>query len=152
MTFLSSYSKMSVAPNSLSFGRRTGTSLFLTAVFTGVLTGGILLAILAVDKLFDFHISGYRYAQTASFLAIFGSSFIFLLFNEKGLEYLEKEGNYPQILKFFTQFVLIPLLLIYVVILYFYSIMSKLYTNYILLIFIFYNFIWYSIYSFSYSY
>lgn len=108
--------------NFWQYNKNLFINIFLTAVFTGVLTGGILLAILAVDKLFDFHISGYRYAQTASFLAIFGSSFIFLLFNEKGLEYLEKEGNYPQILKFFTQFVLIPLLLIYVVILYFYSI------------------------------
>ena len=34
---------------------------------------------------------------------------------------LEKDGSYPQILKFFTQFVLIPLLLIYVTILYFYA-------------------------------
>jgi hypothetical protein len=43
-----------------------------------------------------------------------------LLFNESGLDYLEKEGKYPVVLKFFTQFILIPLLIIYVVILYFY--------------------------------
>src|SRR5690606_9660628 len=46
---------------------------------------------------------------------------IFLLFNETGLDFLEKEGKYPVVLKFFTQYVLIPLLCIYVVILYFYS-------------------------------
>lgn len=54
-------------------------------------------------------------------MAIFGSTFIFLLFNAKGLSNLEKESQYPVILKFFTQFVLIPLLIIYLVILYFYS-------------------------------
>lgn len=96
-------------------------NIFLTAVFTGVLTGGVELAILAVDKLFDFNFGDELYADTFYVLAIFGSSFIFLLFNETGLGYLEKEGTYPVILKFFTQFVLIPLLFIYLVILYIYS-------------------------------
>lgn len=96
-------------------------NIFLTAVFTGVLTGGVELAIVAVDKLFDFNFNDKIYLRFFYLLAIFGSSFIFLLFNEKGLEYLEKEGSYPVVLKFFTQYILIPLLIIYVVILYFYS-------------------------------
>ncbi|MGE8513195.1 MAG: DUF4153 domain-containing protein [Chryseobacterium culicis] len=95
---------------------------FLTAVFTGVLTGGVELAILAVDKLFDFNFHDRIYRDTFFVLAIFGSSFIFLLFNDKGLNNLEKDGTYPVVLKFFTQFILIPLLLIYVTILYFYSV------------------------------
>jgi len=96
-------------------------NIFLTAVFTGVLTGGVELAIVAVDQLFDFNFSDKIYLRVFYLLAIFGSSLIFLLFNEKGLEYLEKEGTYPVVLKFFTQYILIPLLIIYVVILYFYS-------------------------------
>ncbi len=96
-------------------------NIFLTAVFTGVLTGGIMLAIAAVDNLFDFNFDSRFYSYTFSFLSIFGSCFIFLLFNEKGLVYLEKNDDYPVILKFFTQYVLVPLLLIYAVILYFYS-------------------------------
>lgn len=96
-------------------------NIFLTAVFTGVLTGGVELAIVAVDQLFDFHFDDKIYLRVFYLLAIFGSSLIFLLFNEKGLEYLEKEGTYPVVLKFFTQYILIPLLIIYVVILYFYS-------------------------------
>ena len=96
-------------------------NIFLTVIFTGVLTGGVELAIVAVDKLFDFNFNDKIYLRVFYLLAIFGSSFIFLLFNEKGLEYLEKEGNYPVVLKFFTQYILIPLLIIYVVILYFYS-------------------------------
>lgn len=96
-------------------------NIFLTAVFTGVLLIGVELAILAVDKLFDFNFNDTLYPKTFFFLGILGSAFIFLIFNNKGLFELEKDGNYPQILKFFTQFVLIPLLLIYVVILYFYS-------------------------------
>ncbi|WP_333853242.1 DUF4153 domain-containing protein [Epilithonimonas sp.] len=96
-------------------------NIFLTAVFTGVLTGGVELAIVAVDQLFDFNFDDKIYLRVFYLLAIFGSSLIFLLFNEKGLEYLEKEGTYPVVLKFFSQYILIPLLIIYVVILYFYS-------------------------------
>ena len=107
--------------NFWQYNKNLFINIFLTAVFTGVLTGGIMLAIAAVDNLFDFNFNSRYYYNTFSFLSIFGSCFIFLLFNEKGLPYLEKKADYPVILKFFTQYVLVPLLLIYVVILYFYS-------------------------------
>nr|WP_315027865.1 DUF4153 domain-containing protein [uncultured Chryseobacterium sp.] len=103
------------------YNKNLFVNFFLTTVFTGVLTGGVELAILAIDKLFDFHFNNRLYTDTFFVLAISGSCFIFLLFNEKGLTTLEKDKTYPVVLKFFTQFILIPLLLIYVVILYFYS-------------------------------
>lgn len=96
-------------------------NLFQTAVFTGVLTGGVMLAILAVDQLFDLELDELLYPKTLAVLSITGSCFIFLLFNGRGLSQLERDDKYPQILKFFTQYVLIPLLFIYLIILYFYS-------------------------------
>lgn len=96
-------------------------NFILTTIFTQVLILGVLLAILAVEKLFAFHFDEKIYPETGLSMAIFGSTFIFLLFNAKGLSNLEKESQYPVILKFFTQFVLIPLLITYLVILYFYS-------------------------------
>lgn len=107
--------------NFWQYNKNLFINFFLTVVFTGVLTGGVELAILAVDKLFDFKFHSKYYVETFYFFAIFGSCFIFLLFNEKGLKYLERDDNYPMILKFFTQYILIPLLIIYSVILYFYS-------------------------------
>ena len=107
--------------NFWQFNKNLFINIFLTVVFTGVLVLGVVLAILAVDKLFDFNFNNNLYPKTILFLAILGSTFIFLIFNDKGIFQLEKDGNYPQILKFFTQFVLIPLLLIYVTILYFYA-------------------------------
>ena len=104
--------------NFWQYNKNLFINLFLTAIFTGVLTGGVELAILAVDKLFDFNFNDRYYLETFYFLSIFGSSFIF---NEEGLLQLEKDGTYPVILKFFTQYILIPLLIIYAVILYFYS-------------------------------
>lgn len=107
--------------NFWQFNKNLFINIFLTGVFTGVLVLGVVLAILAVDKLFDFNFNNNLYPKTILFLAILGSTFIFLIFNDKGIFQLEKDGSYPQILKFFTQFVLIPLLLIYVTILYFYA-------------------------------
>lgn len=128
-TFLLSHLFVSFIPfieekneqNFWQYNKNLFINFFLTIVFTGILTGGIMLAILAVDQLFDFNFNGRYYSYTFSFLSIFGSCLIFLLFNEKGLSYLEKNSEYPVILKFFTQYILIPLLLIYAVILYFYS-------------------------------
>lgn len=107
--------------NFWQYNKNLFINIFVTAIFTTVLTGGIMLAIAAVDHLFDFHFDSRLYSYTFSFLSIFGSCFIFLLFNEKGLLHLERNDHYPVILKFFTQYVLVLLLLIYAVILYFYS-------------------------------
>lgn len=97
-------------------------NIFLTGTFTAVLVVGVLLAIVAVSQLFKLDFEETIYFKTFSFLGIFMSTVIFLLFCSRGLRSLvAKDSEYPQMLKFFTQFVLIPLLLIYVVILYFYS-------------------------------
>jgi hypothetical protein len=120
VAFISFPKKENEEQNFWQYNKNLFINLFLTAVFTGVLTSGVELAILAVQELFNFNFKNEIYLETYATLAIFGSSSIFLLFNESGLEYLEKEGAYPVVLKFFTQFILIPLLIIYVVILYFY--------------------------------
>ncbi|MEO0037837.1 MAG: hypothetical protein RIQ59_1048 [Bacteroidota bacterium] len=120
VAFISFTKKENEEDNFWQYNKNLFINLFLTAVFTGVLTSGVQLAILAVQELFNFNFEGKIYFETFVTLSIFGSSFIFLLFNESGLDYLEKEGPYPVVLKFFTQFILIPLLIIYVVILYFY--------------------------------
>ncbi|WP_417431626.1 DUF4153 domain-containing protein [Halpernia sp.] len=104
-----------------NFNEHLFINIFQTAVFTAVLVGGIELAILAVANLFDFDITYKTYNEVFYIFGIFGSTFIFLLFNEHGLSDLEKEDEYPVVLKFFTQFILIPLLLIYAIILYFYA-------------------------------
>ncbi len=104
------------------YNKKLFVNFFLTVVFTGVLCGGVELAITAVDNLFNMDFDGNIYPDTFMFFLIFGSTLIFLLFTGDGLKKLEEKSDYPNVLKFFTQFVLIPLLIIYVVILYLYSI------------------------------
>lgn len=107
--------------NFWQFNKNLFVNFILTLIFTFVLVGGVELAILAIDQLFEMDFDGLIYPKVFLFFLIFGSTLIFLLFNEMGLSSLEKEGEYPVVLKFFTQFILIPLLLIYVVILYLYA-------------------------------
>ena len=62
------------------FNKNLFINAFLTVVFTGVLIGGVQLAILAVDKLFNLNLPNDLYAKTFVFLAILGSCLAFLLF------------------------------------------------------------------------
>lgn len=107
--------------NFWEYNKKMFENFCISAVFTFVLTAGILLAIAAVDNLFDLNIREKIYLYFGWFSGIFGSCFVFLSFS-KNLNNLEKEEQeYPIVVKFFTQFVLIPLLIIYGFILYLYG-------------------------------
>ena len=121
VAFIAFLKKENTEKSFWQYNKNLFVNIVLTAIFTGVLVGGIELAVFAVDRLFDLNIKDTIYIQTFLGLSIFGSTIIFLLFSATGLDYLETEDEYPVILKFFTQFILIPLLFIYVFILYIYS-------------------------------
>lgn len=95
--------------------------VFLTAVFTLVLSGGIQLALLAMDHLLGIDWNSTTYFRIFFSVLIFGSALIFSLFHLEGLAKMEKPSQYPTVIQFFTQFILIPLLLLYAGILYLYS-------------------------------
>lgn len=121
VAFIAFTKKENTENNFWQYNKNLFVNIFMTAIFTGVLVGGVELAILAIENLFNLKFDYKIYGETFFGLAVFGSTTIFLLFNETGLNTLEKEGNYPVVLKFFTQYILIPLLIIYVIILYFYA-------------------------------
>ncbi|MCE7053975.1 DUF4153 domain-containing protein [Algoriphagus sp. AGSA1] len=82
---------------------------------------GISLALLAINALFEADIQGGTYAQI--FVIIFGvfNTWFFLAGIPKSFDHTLSLDGYPKGLKIFTQFILIPLLLIYLCILYFYG-------------------------------
>lgn len=89
---------------------------FLTAVlYSGVLFAGLAIALLAMDELFDLNIPGERYFQLWILIAAMVNTAIFL----SGIPErpLQTEARYPQSLKVFTQYILIPLVSVYVLIL-----------------------------------
>lgn len=94
---------------------------FLAAVLnTTVLYIGITIALLAISVLFGIEIPGKRYAQFWVFMAGVFNTWFFLADLPKDFEALEQDRFYPKPLKIFTQYVLLPLVGLYLLILYSY--------------------------------
>jgi Domain of unknown function (DUF4153) len=93
----------------------------LTAfIYTFTLTLGLLLALSAIEKLFGIHMKGNYYKNVWVICNIFLNTFIFLS-RIPGIEEIETDEKYPLPLKYFTQYVLLPLVMIYLIILYAYE-------------------------------
>ncbi len=96
---------------------------FLVAVlFSGVLYIGLSVALLSIEQLFGVDIPGKRYGQLFLFIAWIFNTYFFLSGIPDDFNRLDKETAYPKGLKIFSQYVLIPIVLIYLVILYAYQI------------------------------
>ena len=95
---------------------------FLTAaLYSGVLYLGLSLAMFAVDNLFEIKIPDNRYGQLWVFMAGIFNTWFFLAGIPNNLSSLNEESDYPKGLKVFTQYVLIPLVVVYLIILYGYA-------------------------------
>ena len=95
---------------------------FLTAaLYSAVLYCGLALALAALEQLFGFDINEKFYLKLWVFLAGIFNTIFFLAGVPKDINELETDSSYPKGLKVFTQYVLLPLVAIYLVILYFYT-------------------------------
>ena len=95
---------------------------FLTSVFySGVLYLGLTLAMLAVDNLLGVKINEKWYLRLWIFMAGIFNTWFFVAAVPKDISALEENNEYPKGLKIFTQFVLLPLVTLYLAILYAYS-------------------------------
>ncbi|MFA7327575.1 MAG: DUF4153 domain-containing protein [Candidatus Kapaibacterium sp.] len=90
-------------------------------LYSGVLYLGVVIAIFAVDTLFELDIDGKIYAQIFVFLASVFNTWFFASKMPTDFEKLQITHKYPKGLKVFSQFILLPLLLTYLVILYSYE-------------------------------
>lgn len=95
--------------------------ILITAVYSGVLYAGLSIAILSFDKLFDANIDSKRYGQLFFFILGIFNTWFFLSGLPKNTDELESRDIYPKGLKIFTQYVLLPLVIIYLLILYSYT-------------------------------
>ncbi len=100
-------------------------SLFLralaTALYTGVLYAGLCLALVAIEKLFGADIPGAVYEDLGFIMVGIFNTWFFLAGVPGDFEALQEDRSYPNGLKVFTQYVLLPLVVIYLVILYLYA-------------------------------
>ncbi|MBE0642612.1 MAG: DUF4153 domain-containing protein [Bacteroidetes bacterium] len=94
---------------------------FLSGLFTGVLYAGLAIALAAIENLFELSVPGERYGQLWILLTGMFMTWFFLAGIPEDLESLDSLEDYPKALKIFAQYVLLPLVAIYLVILVAYS-------------------------------
>ena len=104
------------------FNKNLFLRFLLASLYSGVLYLGLSLALLAIDQLFNADIKWERYMQLWYFLAGIFNTWFFLAGVPKNLDELDSVVEYPKGLKIFTQFILLPLVAVYLLILYSYGI------------------------------
>lgn len=102
--------------NKLLFVRFWTALLYSTVLFLG-----LALALGAMHLLFDIDIRGELYGDLYILVAGLVNTWVFVSGLPDNLRQLEEEVNYPRGLRLFAQYVLLPLLIIYLVILYVYG-------------------------------
>lgn len=91
---------------------------FLTAaVYSASLFIGLAIALAAADYLFGFDVKEDTYAELWMLMAGIANTWIFLSLVPRDLEALSSDDQYPNGIKIFTQYVLLPLVGLYFVIL-----------------------------------
>lgn len=91
---------------------------FLTAaLYAHVLFAGLAVALLAVDKLFGVNVDGNRYPELWILIGFLFTTGFFLGGIPRNLAELDAVTEYPRGLRVFSQFILVPLVTVYLVIL-----------------------------------
>lgn len=95
---------------------------FLTAVlYSGSLFLGLVIALASTGELFNITIESETYFSLFAFIAAGFNTLFFLAGIPADMSSFEQESSYPKGLKVFTQYVLIPLLTVYLFILIIYE-------------------------------
>lgn len=93
---------------------------FTALLYTGVLYAGLSIALAALDHLFGMNVPVKRYGELWVLINGIFTTWFFLAGVPEDLEGLEKATDYPKGIKIFAQYILLPLVLVYAVILYAY--------------------------------
>ncbi len=94
--------------------------IITTLVYTVVLYAGLSLALAALDNLFGMNVPGKRYAELWFIILGLFNTWSFLAGIPENLDGLEESTDYPKGIKIFAQYILFPLVLVYLIILYAY--------------------------------
>ena len=104
------------------FNKSLFIRILAAALYSGVIYIGLIIALITIEKLFGFHINSKRFSEL--FILIIGifNTWFFVYGVPKNIKELEFNQACPKGLKIFAQYVLLPLVTLYVAILYTYII------------------------------
>jgi hypothetical protein len=99
------------------YNRRLFLGFLRAAVFSFVLYFGLVIALVALDKLFGVDVPSELYARLYLVVVFVINTGIFLAAVPRGLRELAGDTSYPRVLKVFAQYILTPLVFIYLLML-----------------------------------
>ena len=102
------------------FNKALFLRILFSALYSGTLYLGLILAVAAVDKLFEIDLKPTVYAKLWFCMVGIVNTWFFLGGIPKNIQELEEDTSFPKGLKVFTQYVLLPLVTVYLTILYCY--------------------------------
>jgi hypothetical protein len=105
-----------------NFSKESIIQLIISSAFASVLFGGLGLAILSLDKLFDIHISSKVYSDLSVFSFVLFAPVYFLSNVPDEIEKRKQDVSFEKIIKIFGLYILLPILATYTLILYVYLI------------------------------
>ncbi len=104
------------------FNKTLFLNILTSAMYSAVLFMGLSIALLSIDNLLGFHVKQDRYFQLWIILVGVFNTIFFLAKAPKPGAFGPSVTEYPKALKVFVQYVLIPLVSVYILILYSYLI------------------------------
>ncbi len=104
-----------------NFNKTLFIRFWTSILYSGFLYVGLILALSALDVLFDIEIHEELYLEFYIVIVGLFNTWFFVSGIPENLEELETIDKYPKGLKIFTQYVLLPLLILYLIILYAYA-------------------------------
>jgi hypothetical protein len=99
------------------YNRRLFEAILKAVLFSGVLFLGLVIALAALDQLFGVDVPGETYARLWFVMAFVANTWIFLGGVPDNLPALANDTDYPKGLKVLSQYILTPLVTIYLVLL-----------------------------------
>lgn len=99
------------------YNRRLLETFVRAGVFSAALFLGLVIVLVALDNLFGVHVPERAYARLWVVMAFLVNTLIFLGGVPRRLEDLSEDRDYPRILKVFAQYVLAPLVTVYLTLL-----------------------------------
>jgi hypothetical protein len=99
------------------FNRRLFEAILRSAVFSLVLFVGLAIALAALDKLFGVNVPDDLYGRSFLLVAFVINTAIFLAEVPENLRSLSGDRSYPKVLKVFAQYILAPIVFLYLMLL-----------------------------------
>jgi Domain of unknown function (DUF4153) len=99
------------------YNRHLFLGFLRAAVFSFVLYVGLVVALVALDKLFGVHVPSELYFRLYFVVVFVINTAIFLAAVPRGLRALAADTTYPRVLKVFAQYILTPLVFTYLLLL-----------------------------------